>query len=115
MEEPLAFTPARASAALVRESAGIKSALSHSETETCRVGDLGKTSQASRTLAHYQISTSIGAGGMGEVYRATDSKLEREVALRVLPPDIAADPDRLARFRREARAVAALTVIPTSL
>ena len=61
-----------------------------------------------RTLAHYRINTAIGAGGMGEVYRATDSKLGREVALKVLPPDMARDPERLARFQREARAVAAL-------
>jgi serine/threonine protein kinase len=61
-----------------------------------------------RTLAHYRINTAIGAGGMGEVYRATDSKLGREVALKILPPDMARDPERLARFQREARAVAAL-------
>ena len=45
---------------------------------------------------------------MGEVYRATDTKLGREIALKVLPPDMARDPERLARFQREARAVAAL-------
>jgi serine/threonine protein kinase len=50
----------------------------------------------------------IGAGGMGEVYRATDTKLARDIALKVLPPDMASDPGRLARFQREARAVAAL-------
>jgi eukaryotic-like serine/threonine-protein kinase len=61
-----------------------------------------------RTLAHYHIVSSLGAGGMGEVYRATDTKLQRDVALKVLPPDTAADPDRLSRFQREARAVAAL-------
>ena len=61
-----------------------------------------------QTLGHYHILGKIGAGGMGEVYRATDSKLGREVALKVLPPDMARDPERLARFQREARAVAAL-------
>ena len=60
------------------------------------------------TIAHYRISAAIGAGGMGEVYRATDTKLGREVALKVLPQNVASNPDRLARFRREARAVAAL-------
>jgi serine/threonine protein kinase len=61
-----------------------------------------------RTLAHYRINTAIGAGGIGEVYRATDAKLGRDVALKILPPDVATDPERLARFQREARAVAAL-------
>ena len=70
--------------------------------------DSGRTSLVGRTLAHYRISTAIGAGGMGEVYRATDTKLARDIALKVLPPAMANDPDRLARFQREARAVAAL-------
>ncbi len=70
--------------------------------------DVGRSSLAGRTLAHYRISTAIGAGGMGEVYRATDTKLARDIALKVLPPAMAHDPDRLARFQREARAVAAL-------
>jgi eukaryotic-like serine/threonine-protein kinase len=61
-----------------------------------------------RTLAHYRINAVLGAGGMGQVYRATDTKLARDVALKVLPPDTAGNPDRLARFQREARAVAAL-------
>ena len=59
-------------------------------------------------LGHYEIQTLIGTGGMGHVYRARDSKLQRDVALKVLPPDIAADPERRQRFEREARAVAAL-------
>jgi serine/threonine protein kinase len=61
-----------------------------------------------RTLAHYYITAAIGAGGMGEVFRATDTRLGRAIALKVLPADMARDPERLARFQREARAVAAL-------
>ena len=57
----------------------------------------------------YEIVAPLGAGGMGEVYRAHDAKLRREVALKVLPEAFAADPDRLARFEREAQAVAALS------
>ena len=59
-------------------------------------------------LGHYVVGAPLGAGGMGEVYRATDTKLGREVALKVLPADMARDPERLERFQREARAVAAL-------
>src|ERR1700752_1527145 len=59
-------------------------------------------------LGHFSIVGSIGAGGMGEVYRATDTKLGRAVAIKVLPADVASNPDRLERFRREATALAAL-------
>jgi serine/threonine protein kinase len=59
-------------------------------------------------LAVYEIQAPIGAGGMGEVYRATDTKLGRGVAVKILPTEMAQDPDRLARFHREARAVATL-------
>jgi adenylate cyclase len=59
-------------------------------------------------LGSYSIISLLGVGGMGEVYRARDSKLGRDVALKVLPPKTAANPDRLKRFKREARAVAAL-------
>ena len=61
-----------------------------------------------RTLSHYHITAAIGAGGMGEVYRANDTKLGRDVVLKVLSAEMAHDPDRLARFQREARSVAAL-------
>jgi Tol biopolymer transport system component len=59
-------------------------------------------------LGPYQVITAIGAGGMGEVYRATDTRLGREVALKVLPKALASDPERLARFDREARLLASL-------
>lgn len=59
-------------------------------------------------LGHYRIKSAIGAGGMGEVFRATDTTLGREVALKVLPADMASNPERLDRFKREAKALAAL-------
>jgi len=59
-------------------------------------------------LAHYRIVSAIGSGGMGEVYRASDTRLQRDIALKVLPAEMAASPESLERFRREARAVAAL-------
>ena len=59
-------------------------------------------------LGPYEISAQIGAGGMGEVYRAIDTNLARHVAIKVLPEAVAADPDRLARFDREAKTLAAL-------
>ena len=59
-------------------------------------------------LGPYEIAAQIGVGGMGEVYRATDTNLARQVAIKVLPASVAADPDRLARFDREAKTLAAL-------
>ena len=59
-------------------------------------------------LGAHEIVASIGAGGMGEVYRARDTKLGRDVAIKSLPEDVSQDPERLARFEREARAAAAL-------
>jgi eukaryotic-like serine/threonine-protein kinase len=61
-----------------------------------------------QTIAHYLITAKLGEGGMGEVWRATDTKLSREVAIKVLPEAFAADPDRLARFQREAQVLASL-------
>src|SRR5215470_1017552 len=60
------------------------------------------------TLGPYEILAPIGAGGMGEVYRARDTKLDRDVAIKVLPAALAQDPERLARFEREAKVLAAL-------
>src|ERR1019366_1399240 len=60
-------------------------------------------------LGRYEILAPLGAGGMGEVYRARDKKLDRGVAIKVLPDSVASDPDSLARFEREAKAVAALS------
>src|SRR5262245_14438063 len=59
-------------------------------------------------LGAYEILSLLGIGGMGEVYRGRDVRLERDVAIKILPSDVAADPDRLARFEREAHALAAL-------
>ncbi len=61
-----------------------------------------------RTLAHYRIIAAIGSGGMGQVYRATDARLNRDVALKVLPAEMALSPERLERFQREAKALASL-------
>ena len=62
--------------------------------------------ESGTSLGHFEILESIGAGGMGEVYRARDFKLGRDVAIKVPPEDFAADPERLARFEREAKTLA---------
>jgi hypothetical protein len=79
--------------------------------ETAAVEDPTVTATASllgRQLGPYRILSPLGAGGMGEVYRAHDSKLGRDVAIKTLPAEFARDPERLARFRREARTLASL-------
>src|SRR5579872_962827 len=63
---------------------------------------------AGTKLGSYEVATQIGAGGMGEVYQAHDTKLGRDVAIKVLPEAFAHDPERLARFQREAKMLAAL-------
>ena len=57
-------------------------------------------------LGHYAVTAKLGEGGMGEVWEATDTKLNRQVALKILPEAFASDPDRLARFQREAQVLA---------
>src|SRR5215471_4421333 len=61
-----------------------------------------------QTIAHYKIIAKLGEGGMGEVWRAADAKLGRNVAIKILPEAFARDADRLARFEREARVLASL-------
>ena len=63
---------------------------------------------AGTRLGPYEIQSAIGAGGMGEVYKARDARLDRSVAIKVLPHDVSGDPERRARFEREARSIAAL-------
>ena len=59
-------------------------------------------------IAHYDVTALIGEGGMGRAYQATDTKLNRQVALKILPEAFAEDPERLARFQREAQVLASL-------
>ena len=61
------------------------------------------------SLGPYEVTALLGEGGMGQVYRAADTNLKRQVALKVLPASVAADTDRLARFQREAEVLAALS------
>lgn len=69
---------------------------------------MNKELEANTTLSHYRILAKLGAGGMGEVYLAQDTRLDRKVALKILPADVAANQDRMRRFVQEAKAAAAL-------
>ena len=73
-----------------------------------RVSDVAPTPMTGRSLGGYHMQGLLGAGGMGEVYRARDAKLQRDVAIKILPRAFTSDPDRLARFEREARMLASL-------
>ncbi len=65
-------------------------------------------------LGHYDVTALLGEGGMGQVWQATDTKLNRQVALKILPDAIAADPDRLARFTREAQVLTSCNYLDAS-
>src|SRR5258708_7222914 len=82
--------------------------LTPSMAERLAAGTNAKTLSAGDRLGVYEIVARIGAGGMGEVYRARDLKLERDVAIKILPDALAQDPERLARFAREAKVLASL-------
>ena len=78
------------------------------ETPAVLLADTGAKRLEGQRVGPYQITSWIGAGGMGEVYRARDTRLGRDVAIKILPRIFAGDPDRLARFDREARMLASL-------
>ena len=95
-------------------------ALSHSRSSCARSRGAGRhatrrsprsipAGQRSARLGGYDILAQIGAGGMGDVYQAKDTRLKRDVALKVLPDSVAHDTDRLARFQREAKLLATLS------
>jgi len=73
------------------------------------VSEPGASVLTGRRLGAYEVRERIGVGGMGEVYRARDTKLGRDVAIKILPRHFISDPDRLARFEREARMLAAVS------
>ena len=69
---------------------------------------MGWPSWVGRQIGNYQFVSLVGAGGMGEVYRARDTKLKRDVAIKILPDEFSRDPDRVSRFQREAELLASL-------
>src|SRR5205085_5713734 len=77
-------------------------------SETPRADDTLMALSIGARLGPYEILSALGAGGMGEVYRARDTRLNRDVAIKVLLPSVADDPERMARFSREAQTLAAL-------
>ena len=67
-----------------------------------------------KTVGHYRITAKLGAGGMGEVFLAEDTRLERKAAIKFLPAEMAADPERRRRFLNEARAASSLRAYPNN-
>jgi serine/threonine protein kinase len=88
---------------------GLRRQFFGSGSGTDRIARQPMTIPAGSRLGPYEVLAPLGEGGMGEVYRARDTRLDRTVAIKVLPSSVAADPDTLARFEREAKAVAALS------
>ncbi len=82
--------------------------LSAMEAAANLMDDTGNGLEVGSQLGHYQIGALLGSGGMGQVYKARDTRLDRDVAIKVLPPMFAGDPERLARFEREAKVLASL-------
>ena len=85
-----------------------ESFLERPAVDTTQPGESHEATLVGRTISHYQLLSLLGAGGMGEVYLARDPRLDRTVALKILPGELAADADRLQRFTREAKAASAL-------
>ena len=101
--------PAGERLAFLRDTcAGDETLLREVESLLARLASTSGSAMTGRRVGVYQLHELLGAGGMGEVYRARDTKLGREVAIKFLPPAFTSDPDRLARFEREARTLAML-------
>ncbi len=105
--------PARESSVYGRSRACLSPLVVKRDIGDCALSRSGKIQlkmalEAGTRLGHYEVLSSLGAGGMGEVYRAKDTKLGREVAIKLLLAEVSADPERLARFDREARVLASL-------
>ncbi|HXJ10739.1 MAG TPA: protein kinase, partial [Candidatus Limnocylindrales bacterium] len=94
--------------ALRRELESLLSASDEMRSSFLKSSSLAMTIKRGTRLDDYEVETLIGSGGMGEVYRARDTRLKRAVAIKVLPQFVSNDPDRLRRFEQEAQAAAAL-------
>src|SRR5262245_20574840 len=107
LNKPALEVAARAAA----HPAGLPAGSQISHGETLNVGAFAREPAGSlvgRTIGHYKTLSLCGAGGMGEVYLADDTRLDRRVALKILPPEVRLDEDRMRRFMREAKAASAL-------
>jgi eukaryotic-like serine/threonine-protein kinase len=96
---------------LLAQEVGANSVLTHGAVAAAArmVSTVGPSVSIGSRLGTYEILASLGAGGMGEVYRARDTRLGRDVAIKILPLAFTSHPDRLARFEREARVLASLS------